>query len=203
MSATRQNKEALYVQDNTKNIVTNLVDEKVLMEENATRVRTSTYGDSWIVGSSTNGIVGTNTGTQGGGQQVVGGSGRVEAVVRVVSPNNIFRERFRHDRFEDTGTTTADWADTVGTIVFTTGEIAQSLSIFLNNFTLTKATMIATASSGDVSDLAFQLSADGGSNWENITLGTEHTFTNTGNDLRFKITASGSVTLTNVQIEYS
>ena len=85
----------------------------------------------------------------------------------------------------------------------TNTEIAQSNSIALANGTITKATITVEVSSGDITDLAFTLTADGGSNFESVTHGVQHTFTNTGTDLRFKITASGSVTLTLVKIIYN
>lgn len=185
-----------------KGIFVKRKDETVIVEEGPTHIQTRTLGNAWIVGTATNGIVGINTGTVGGGQQVVGGSGRVLTLKTVVNPNNIFREHFSTNYFEDTGTTTADWADTEGELNLTNGEIAQSNEIAYATGTITSAKIIATASAGDISDLAFQLTADGGSNWENVTHATEHTFTNTGTDLRFKITASGNVTITKVTVSY-
>jgi len=51
-------------------------------------------GHSWIVGSSTNGIVGTNTDTADGQQQVVGGAGRVVTHLFITNGNNTYRKRF-------------------------------------------------------------------------------------------------------------
>jgi len=198
MTVTTDTKNALGIGDNTRQIVFKRVSEKVQLEENSTVVEFDTYGDSWIVGSSTNGIVGANTSTQGGGQQVVGSSGRVNTVLSVVNINNKFREYFKDTSFEDTSTTTADWADTVGQIDFTVGEIAQSLSTYLDTANVVAATLTVD----DDTNLTLQLSADGGSNWETVTNETEHAFTNTGNDLRFKFTATGNATVTSVRIKY-
>ena len=40
----------------------------------------------------------------------------------------------------------------------------------------------------------YELTADGGSNFESVTPGTAHTFTNTGTDLRFRITENAAST---------
>lgn len=190
----KTNTEALFIPDDTKKIETNRVNEKVLLEEQSSIGVDDTYGSSMIWGSSSNGIWGTDT---------WGEDGRVETTPFVVNPNNIFRERFRDNYFENTGSTTADWGDVSGQMDFTNTEVAVSNSIALNDGTITKATITVTVSSGDVADLTFELTANGGSNWESVTHNTQHTFTNTGTDLRFRITASGSVSITFVKVEYN
>lgn len=82
-------------------------DETVGVEEGSTIIKTHTLGHAWIVGSITNGIVGANTNTEDGEQQTVGGGGRVETVVRVTNPNNVFHEHFKDNTFTDTARTTA------------------------------------------------------------------------------------------------
>jgi len=193
MSSTRENSEALNVPDTTRKPYFQRVDEKVHLEEQATVVSTNTYGDSFILGSASNGVLGTDE---------LGSTNRVLTIVSIVNPNNIFRERFRDSTFEDSGNTTGDWSDTVGTLDLTNTEVAQSSSVALNNGTITHATLLAEASSGDLDDITYYLSADGGSNFEEVTRGTEHAFTNTGTDLRFKLVAAGSVTVTFIRIEY-
>jgi hypothetical protein len=61
--------------------------------------------------------------------------------------------------------------------------------------------MTVTLVSGDLGDLTLQMMADG-TNWETITSGSTHNFTNTGNDLRWKITSSGTNTIGKIKIEY-
>ena len=176
--------------------------ETVIVEEGATRIQTETIGNSWIVGSSTNGIVGTNTGTQNGSQQVVGGAGRVTTLAGVVNPENRFIDRFNFDDYIDTGNTTA----TVDTstdyqIEFTDAEVAQSEVIaYQDGTTIRRANL--TAETNGAGSLAFQMSADNGSNWENVTSGNEHTFTNTGEKLLWKATATDTINLTKIQIIY-
>jgi len=75
--------------------------------------------------------------------------------------------------------------------------IAQSLSVALNQGTITTATLTATLTGSTPS---FWMTADG-TNFESITDGVAHTFTNPGVDLRWKVQGSGT-TITNVKIEY-
>lgn len=175
--------------------------EILRIREKTSYVMTSTLGHSWIVGSSTNGLVGTNVGTQDGQQQVVGGAGRVESRTSVVNPNNTYNETFDFTTFEDTGVTTADWADTPGSLIMTAGEIAQSTAVAYGGNTITYATITITVSAGSVSDLTITLTANG-SSFEASTNATIHNFTTTGTDLRFKITSAGNVTVSDVQIQY-
>lgn len=175
--------------------------EVIKLEEGPTKVSHSAIGASWIVGSSTNGLVGTNVTTQSAGQQVVGEADRITATFSVTNPNNTYRERFNFDTFNDSGVTTADWGSSV--LDMTAAEVAQSTSIAYNTGTLTSAMIIVRLSAGSVSDLAIQLSADGGSHWETFTNGVSQAFVNSGTDLRFKLTASGNVTITAIRVAYA
>jgi len=102
---------------------------------------------------------------------------------------NSYTEDFFDEDFEDT-TGTASWS-TTGSVTFTSGQIALSKSIDFNNGTITVATLNSTEVSGS---FTYELSADGGSNFESVTPGTAHTFTNTGTDLRFRITENAAST---------
>ena len=125
--------------------------------------------------------------------------------VKIINPDNEWREMLRNLSytdsagatisliFNDTGNTTATWDTTNHRWTFTGSQIIQTTSIFLDGQTITKATLtILSTNITTVGNLTFQLSADGGSNWESVTLNTEHTFTNTGTDLRIKISSSGN-----------
>jgi len=158
----------------------------VTLRQGRVKTTQSTIGNSWIVGSSTNGIVGTNTGTQGGGQQVVGSSGRVETIVSVVNPNSTMYERFNFTTYKDSANTTGDWSVATETLILDSAETARSLSIAKGE-TYSKATISLTSPSS-TAGLILRLSADGGSNWESVTEDNIHNFTNTGTDLRWDIT---------------
>ena len=189
--------------------------DTIVIEDTPTVISTETIGDSWIWDSASNGEWGDDewgyslsfvlSSSVAGllGSATLGETGRLTTLQVVTSPNKVFKEYFGDNYFEDTGVTTADWASVSGQLDFTTGEIAQSNEVAYNDGTISKATITVTVSSGVVTNLAFQLTADGGSNWESVTHATEHAFTNTGTDLRFKITASGTVTVTEIRVSYS
>ena len=176
-------------QDNTDRIQKYVIVEEqinVTQRLGRTRTRTSTIGDSWKVGSSTNGLVGTNTATQGGGQQVVGSSGRTTTTVGVENPSDLFRERFNFSTYIDLGNSTGNLDATNEKYEFDSGEILTSLSAYLGGRTISKATL----TSDNTINLGFEMTADN-TNWETVTSGTEHTFTNTGSDLRYRVTHTG------------
>ena len=76
-----------------------------------------------------------------------------------------------------------------------TAKVAQSTSIDFNNGIVTSATLTAIVTEGN---FAYYLSANGGTDWELVENGVSHTFTNTGNDLKWKIEGSGRIS--NIQI---
>lgn len=119
-------------------------------------------------------------------------------VSSVINPNNTMIERFNFTTYNDTVSTTATWDISSEVCTFTTGEIAQSLAVYKDT-TKTKATITLE----DSTNLTADLSMDGGSNWESVTIGTEHTFTNTGSELKWRLTASGNAETEWVKIIYS
>ncbi len=135
----------------------------------------------------------------------------------VVNPNDTFYEIFRNDTFEDSDDTTADWDTTNYKVDFDTdGEIVQSKVIAKNGVSYTGAKMTLTGTNKD--NLTLYLSGNGGSNWEEVTNGTTHTFTNSGTQgIHFKMVAGSDTestfplsfpnefgcAVTKVKIEYS
>jgi len=170
-------------------------EEIIIVEEGPVRITRNVIGNSWIVGSSTNGIVGTNTSTQGGGQQVVGSSGRSDVVEYVVAPNDRHVERFTTTNFKDTGSTTATWVET-GTCSFTNTQIAQSLLFSANGTNIVSAILTVD----DDTNLTLQMSVDG-INFETASNGVEHVFTNTGSTLYFKLIATGVASISELIID--
>lgn len=110
--------------------------------------------------------------------------------------NNIYNEDFDDDNYEGAGT--ASWSNT-GSVTFTAGQIALSKSIELNNGTIVSATLTSTETSGS---FTYEMTANG-INWETVTSGTKHFFTNQGTDLRFRATENNSSTaeIQNIKIE--
>jgi len=112
--------------------------------------------------------------------------------------NNIYFEDFWDDQLTDHPNTTATINTSTHALSFTRSQKYISDSIFKNK-TTTITTAKLTIPAGQitsVANLTFYLSADGGSNWEQVTLNTKHVFTNTGLDLRYKIVASDTASIT-------
>lgn len=95
---------------------------------------------------------------------------------------NSYTENFLDTDFKSTNTT-ATWGST-GSVTFTASQIAESTSVDFANGTITAATLTSTEVSGSFN---YEMTADG-SNWESVTSGTAHTFSNTGTDLRWRAT---------------
>ena len=76
--------------------------------------------------------------------------------------------------------------------------IIQSKSIALNiGETIVDAGIyIDTSALSDVNDFQWYLTADGGTTWEEVTLNQNHTFTTTGDDLRYQIIGNEGAVIT-------
>lgn len=195
--------KALEQSQNSGNVIQKYssIKENILVTQRQGRVRTrtQTIGNSWIVGSSTNGLVGTNTATQGGGQQVVGSDGRGAFIISSISNYlDVFRERFNFTTYIDTGNTTATVDTTNEDVDFTTGEILTSLECYKGTTVLTKAILTVD----DDTNLTFEARLDG-VNWETVASGVEFTFANTGTTLEYRATASGNATISLLTIDYN
>lgn len=160
----------------------------------------NTIGNALIFGSNTNGLLGVNNGFGGG--QLVQGSAALGSVstVRMIQYQDTYTEDFIDNDFKDAGNTTADWDTGNEWIDFTAAEVGQSLVVHNNNVTVTTAKLTITSSSGT---FLIKMSADNGSNWETVTSGTAHTFTNTGTQLMWQITenAAGTGRIETIVIE--
>jgi hypothetical protein len=77
---------------------------------------------------------------------------------------------------------------------------AQSASVAYNDGTISR--VVFTVQGTNTSNLTLYVSADGGSHFETVVASTETSLVYTGTDLRWKIVASGSATLSLVQITY-
>lgn len=120
-----------------------------------------------------------------------------EVVAFMKQADNSYTEEFVDDDFEDTAGN-ASWS-TTGSVTFTSGQIAKSSSVDKSNSTITTAKLTSTEVSGSFD---YELTADG-TNWESVTSGTAHTFTNSGTDLRWRATENATSTgeISEIKIE--
>jgi len=111
-------------------------------------------------------------------------------ITKMVQGKNTYKEFFYDDDFEDSGSTTADWDTANKWCVFDAGEILQTSSLTLGTtysfFTINLASVTGT--------LTPQISMDGGSTWQSVTLGLRTAFDHSGTEVLLKITESGAST---------
>jgi len=145
---------------------------------------------SFVLGHSIAGILGTSK---------LGSNLSSFATLRVVHPNNTYVESFNSTFFKDTASTDAAWG-TTGEVVFGTSstQTASSLIVYKNNQAITSAKLTATTTGSG--SIGFFMSADG-TNYEAVSSGVSHTFTNTGSELYWRATGSG-ISITSLEIEY-
>lgn len=76
---------------------------------------------------------------------------------------------------------------------FTAGEVIESDDLYDSDAGLSEITeCLVLAIYTDSGTPTIEATADGGTNWETVTLNTVHTFTDTGTDLRLRFTAGGT-----------
>ena len=143
---------------------------------------------SFVLGNPAAAVLGTSP---------LGSQSSEYTVESVTNINDTMYERFNFDTYKSTNTT-ATWNTTSELCTFTVGEIAESLAVYKGTIQ-TKATITVE----DDTNLTAKLSMDGGSNWESVIIGTEYTFTNSGSELRWRLTASGNAETKWVKIVYS
>lgn len=173
--------------------------ETIQVELGPIQTEQTYIGNSLVLGNTVNGVLGVANGVNGS-QILLGAQNVTTEVERVINYNNIYIERLTYNNFEDTSNTTADWDTTNKEIDFTSGEVAQSLSVYKDDGIVGKATLSLEGTT--LGNLTLELSANGGTNWETVGNQAEHTFTNTGTDLRFRFTASGNAKVTKITIQY-
>jgi hypothetical protein len=118
----------------------------------------------------------------------------------VLNQNNTFVDTFDTEDFIDDSNSTGSYS--LNEYELNSGEILQSTLIYKNNHIYQKATLTVTGS--EIDDDTFYLSGDGGSNWESVTNGTEHTFTNiSSSGIKYKIVGGATTsTINKIKIKY-
>jgi hypothetical protein len=118
----------------------------------------------------------------------------------VLNQNNTFVDTFDTEDFIDDSNSTGSYS--LNEYELNSGEILQSTLIYKNNHIYQKATLTVTGS--EIDDDTFYLSGDGGSNWESVTNGTEHTFTNISSGaIKYKIVGGATTsTINKIKIKY-
>jgi len=118
------------------------------------------------------------------------------SAIRVINPNNIFRDYFRDTDFFDASNSTCSVSTTWNRIVFSGAQTFQSKSVFLNSQNIIKGKVyIDTSFVSNSTSITFQMTATGGTSWESVTNNTWHTFGSIGTDLRYRITSTANASI--------
>lgn len=134
------------------------------------------YNPGFIIGDSSLGVLGTAK---------LGDINTNPFIHRVINPSNIHKEYYYDNIFCDTSATTATWSNT-GTLTFSkdSEQVAQSTAVFMNEQTIYTVTLTCDADA----DALYEISADGGDNWQTISLNTQSIVQNQGQELLYRIT---------------
>jgi len=120
-------------------------------------------------------------------------------MARVINANRTYEDNFNGNYatlFKDTASN-ATWTGG-GYISFSANQTASSLPIFMNNETVSSATLDAD----DTGNITYQLSADNGEHWETCTKGTELTFSYPGTILKWRAYATSSAQINSLEVVY-
>ena len=119
-------KDNLGTPDDTKNtILVAILPEYCHIEEGPTLLYRNTIGSSFVLGKSTNAILGTT--------ELGMASDYVSDIrERVVNPKNTFHEHFRFTTFNDSGVTTGTFDTTDYNVQLDKNELFQTQEIFMN-----------------------------------------------------------------------
>lgn len=165
-------------------------DETLALEEGPTKTETNSIGTSFILGHPVNGVLGTST---------LGEAGRVLVLVRIVNPNRIFHEHFRTTLYKGVPFT-ADWNTTLFRLAMTTetskaqlyNKVATFTSIAFNDGTVVRATVVCTETKFANDLIRYFMRTDPSNDWEEVTKGVEHNFTNAGVNLQLRVIMIGN-----------
>jgi len=130
------------------------------------------------------------------------GSGSLidQGYIRVINADNLWTELFNTDWFEDTpGAGSPNWNTATKEWTFVNNDIGRTKLIFNNNVAYSAATLMAEGT--DLGNLTFKISAEGGSNKEEVTNETRHVFTDKDTSgTMVEVEASGNATITKLKV---
>jgi hypothetical protein len=151
----QQTKDNLGARDTTKDQTLFRVKENLYFEEGPTFIEKQNIESSFILGHSTNGVLGTGL----LGDVSIG----AWTIVWVVNPNNIFHEHFRDNFFYDSSSSSnVTWDTTSFRIEFSANGTAQTNSIFYNDQEIATVKVTVTKSGLKVTSQINESSFPGG-----------------------------------------
>jgi hypothetical protein len=171
------------------------VEDRALIAK--TRLVHTGTNSCFILGHPRLGKLGITAGTQS-----VLGTANMGAygTVRIIQPNNVYKEWFYDDTFYGSVNGTGTWDTTNHRATLNTSSTVTSGRIYQNNSTVLTALLTATYT-GTVSFYMCSTT----SSWESVNIGTWHTFATTGTDLRWRATtgARDPATISVLNVEFT
>jgi hypothetical protein len=142
--------------------------------------------DSFVLGNSSLAILGTSA----------LGDRQVEAGNLVLPYNNVVEENLSDTTFIDTDNSTATIDTASENASFTVGQILISKVVAKISAPINSVKWTDLNNNGDA--VILEVSNDGGTTFETVTLGTSHTFSSASesDEVIYKITATGTNTIT-------
>lgn len=171
--------------------------ENLGIEEQSTIISGKTLGNSFILGHPTNGVLGTAVAV-GGGQIVLGESGRVETRNRIVNLNKRYPEHFRTTEFKGSPTT-ADWNITLFRLAMNQetnhlkayNTVATFTPIARNNGTATTISITAKETVWGNDIIRYFIQTDS-NDWQETNINEEVPLNQFGSDIKVRIVFLGS-----------
>jgi hypothetical protein len=83
-----------------------------------------------------------------------------------------------------------------GEFLGTTRLVSKSVALNIGETIMSAKLVVNESCLSNPADFAWYVTADGGTTWESTTINTTHNFTNTGNDLKYKVDGASGSTIT-------
>ena len=140
-------------------------------------------------------------GATGGTQSVLGTANMgAYGTVRIIQPNNVYKEWFYDNTFYGSITGTGTWDTTNHMATLNTSSTVTSARAYMNNSTV-KTALLTSSYTG--TSLTFYVCSTT-SSYEEVSPGTWHTLATAGTDLRWRAkTGASPATITTVNVEFT
>lgn len=182
--------------------------EIINVEEGPTQVNLIGGGHAFIIGDTTNGVLGTANGVDG--SQITLGTaslGTGTSEYYIFNPSNLFNERFNFTTFVDTTNSTGTQSTSAGTYTVGSGEILYSGNVIYEpNTNIYRVKVYVDADDDTLLTAYVRTLTRAGSAypWEPVTLSTNYELTTPEEKLQYRVDCSGGTAeITRVRIKYS
>ena len=175
-------KNQLRKASNTINVFRTNTDT-IPFKERVVMVKSQAIGNHFTLDHPTNGVLDSSV------LELDTGLGALSTDV-VQWRNDVVKEFLYHSDFIDVSNSTSSIGDS--SVLFDDGDTLRSEDLTTGLGIVVSATFVSAGNVSGSGSFSYYLSADGGSNWESVSLNNLHVFSNVGSQLRYRIDYSGS-----------